>query len=90
MEAGSTGACGIGTDGQTYCWGVVGAIPLAIGGSSASNQAEDVCVGTYSMTAKHCAVPTIVDGGHRFTLLASGAASDCGLDEGGGWLCAGA
>ena len=36
------------------------------------------------MTAKHCAVPTIVDGGHRFTLLASELPLIAGLMRGGG------
>lgn len=86
VDLGFRRACAIGTDGNTYCWGVNGPTAGAAV-AAASSAADTTCINTYDAQALHCASPIVVGAGHQLVSIAAGDASDCGIDATGVGYC---
>lgn len=66
-----THSCGVATDSTAWCWG---------------SDADDL-LGDSGTSGGVSVAPIAVSGGHHFTVLVTGDLQDCGIAEGGAWLC---
>lgn len=81
ISAGARHTCGVGADGQAYCWGANDFGQL---GTAAPATCRHPMVGI----AYSCAdTPMPVAGGHRFSMVGAGLRHTCGLTTTGTVLC---
>ena len=89
VEAGSTHACGVTTEGDAYCWG--GGDYAQLGTAVLTNRCETFYRDTHGVvghSVNRCsAVPLPVDGGVKFASLSVGSNETCGLTPAGAAYC---
>jgi alpha-tubulin suppressor-like RCC1 family protein len=82
LALGRTHTCGIGTDGDTYCWGDDSQSQLGLGAP-----APEVCSGVFVSGGPCSRSPLRVTGGHRFETLVATERGTCGFTAEGKLHC---